>query len=213
MVEERIKIGVCVPLYNQVPTAFFIHFVSFFAQTANKYPLEIFQVDATIVDVARNVLVENFLKSDCTHLLFLDSDMVFPPNIVELLLKHDKEVVSGLYFLRKMLLPSFRMLNKEGNYQSSYDFPKNELVKVDATGLGCMLIKRKVLEKVDSENKGKPLFFTKYDKGMRTKVHGEDTAFCELVKKAGFEIYVDTGLILGHYGGIIPDAKFRGYIY
>jgi GT2 family glycosyltransferase len=139
--------------------------------------------------------------------------MVFPPNIVEMLLKHDKDVVSGLYFLRKMLLPSFRFLKEDGNYQSSYEFEKNSLIKVDACGLGCMLIKRKVLEKVSSQNQGKPLFFTKYEKNSRTKVFGEDTVFCELIKKAGFEIFVATGVVLGHYGGIIPDSVFRGYIY
>ncbi|HLD58408.1 MAG TPA: hypothetical protein VI977_02080 [archaeon] len=212
MTEEKVKIGICIPLYNQVPSVFFIHFVSFFVETARKYSLEIFQVDSTVVDVARNVLVENFLQSDCTHMLFLDSDMVFPPDIVELLLKRDKDVVSGLYFLRKMLLPCFRFF-KDGNYQSSYDFPKDSLIKVDACGLGCILIKRKVLEKISEQNPGKPFFFTKYEQGSRVKIMGEDTVFCELVKKAGFEIFVDTGIILGHFGGIIPDARFRGYIY
>jgi len=212
MPEENVKIGICIPLYNQVPSVFFIHFMSFFVYTAQKYRAELFQVDSTIVDVARNVLVENFLKSDCTHLLFLDSDMVFPPDTIDLLLRHEKPVVSGLYFLRKKLYPSFRFL-KNGDYHSSYEFPQNSLMKVDATGLGCILVKREVLEKISEQNKGEPLFYTKYIEGSRTKVSGEDTVFCELVKKAGFEIYVDTGLLLGHYGGIIPDSKFKGYVY
>ena len=138
--------------------------------------------------------------------------MVMPPNTVELLLKHGKEAVSGLYFLRKMLFPCFRQY-KDGNYVSGYDFPKNSLVKVDACGLGCFLVKRKVIEKISMQNPGKPLFFTRYDEGSRTRVSGEDTVFCELIRKAGFEIFVDTGLILGHYGGIIPDSAFRGYVY
>ncbi|MDD5163485.1 MAG: hypothetical protein PHD95_04730 [Candidatus ainarchaeum sp.] len=212
MAEENVKIGICIPLYTQVPSVFFIHFVSFFFETAKKFQVEIFQVDSTVVDVARNVLVENFLKSDCTHMLFLDSDMVMPPDIVERLLSHNKEVVSGLYFLRKMLFPCFRLL-KDGKYQSTYDFPKNSLVKADACGLGCILIKRVVLEKIDAQNKGKPLFFTRYEQNSRTAVFGEDTVFCELIKKAGFEIFIDTGVVLGHYGGIIPDSAFRGYIY
>jgi len=57
----------------------------------------------------------------------------------------------------------------------------------------------------------KPLFKTHYRENMR--VWGEDVYFCRQVKEQGFKVYVDTGLLCGHYGGIIPEGAFKGYIY
>lgn len=210
MVNEKPKIGVCIPMYKSIPSAFFIHFLPFFTKSAKNYKLQIFSIDSVVVDVSRNVLVSNFLRSDCEYLLFLDSDMVFPPNIIDLLIRHDKDVVSALYFLRKKHNPCFRFY-KDGNYYSTAEFPKNKLIKVDAAGLGCILIKRKVLEDLEKALGDKPFFATTYK--SREHSTGEDVYFCEKIREQGSEIFVDTSIILGHYGGIIPEEKFKGYIY
>ncbi len=206
----EVKIGICIPLYNQLPSVFFKSFVNFFVNAAQKRPTQLLTVDSTAVDVARNVLVENFLRSDCSHLFFLDSDMVFPPNILDLLLKHDKDIVSALYILRKAHRPCYRFF-KDGHYHAPEKIELNKLLEVDALGLGCCLIKRSVLEKLNEEHAGKPLF--KMDYRNRTEVLGEDAFFCELVKKAGFKIFVDTGVLVGHFGGIIPESAFKNFIY
>lgn len=52
-------------------------------------------------DRARNQIIETYLPyQELTHLLFLDSDMVFPHDIIAQLLAHKKAVVGGLYFHR-----------------------------------------------------------------------------------------------------------------
>ena len=210
MAEKKLKIGVCVPLYNLVPSVFHKHFVSFFVHASRDYNLGLFQTDAVAVDIARNALVGDFLKSDCDYLLFLDSDIVFPSNIIDLLLKHGKDFVSALYFTRKNIKPMHRFL-KGGEYVGAQEVKPNELVEADAVGLGCSLIKRKVIERVDSENKGEPLF--KFDYSSRTRAVGEDIYFCKLVQKAGFRIFVDSGTLVGHYGVIAPESAFRNYVY
>ena len=209
--EENVKIGICIPLYNQVPSVFFKSFMNFFVNVAQKYKIQYFLVDSTAVDVARNVLVDNFLKSECSHLLFLDSDMVLPPNLVDVLIKHDKDFVSALYVLRKAHRPCYRFKQEDGHYKAPEKIEPNKLIEIDAVGLGACLIKREVLEKVDKENEGKPLF--KMDYRNRTEILGEDAFFCELVKKAGFSIFVDTAILAGHFGGLIPESAFKGFIY
>ncbi len=211
MVEKSaIKLGICIPLYNQVPSIFFKTFINLFVSSAQKYQVKLFTVDSTAVDVARNVLVENFLKSDCTHLVFLDSDMVLPPNLVDVLLAHDKDFVSALYILRKAHRPCYRFRDGD-HYKAPEKVELNKLIEIDAVGLGSCIIKREVIEKVDKENEGKPLFCNKYL--SRTEIKGEDVIFCEAVKKAGFSIFVDTAVLAGHFGGIIPESAFKGMLY
>jgi len=210
MNEKKPIIGVCVPLYNMVPSVFHVHFINFFVHAAKTYPLRLFHVDSVAVDISRNALVEKFLQSDCDYLLFLDSDIVFPPNIVDLLMKHDKDFVSALYFTRKKIKPMHRIL-KNGEYVSPDEVKPNELIEADAIGLGCCLIKRSVIEKVSGQNKNKPLFNMKLKN--RTEFIGEDLFFCDLVQKAGFKIFVDTGLLVGHFGVIAPEFAFRNYVY
>ncbi|MCX6802385.1 MAG: hypothetical protein NT067_04720 [Candidatus Diapherotrites archaeon] len=207
---KRLKIGICVPLYNLVPSVFHTHFVNFFVNASRDYSLRLFQIDSVAVDVARNVLAEEFLKSDCDYLLFLDSDIVFPPNIIDLLIRHEKDFVSAIYFTRKKIKPMHRFL-KDGEYVSPNEVKPGQLVEADAVGLGCSLIRREVVEKVSAQNKGLPLF--KMEFRNRTEILGEDVFFCRLVQKAGFKIFVDTGTLVGHYGVIAPESAFRDYVY
>lgn len=56
-----------------------------------------FTLTESLVQRARNLLVGSFLKSDCTHLMFIDNDLVWDENDVLKLLKHDKNIVGGIY--------------------------------------------------------------------------------------------------------------------
>ncbi len=51
----------------------------------------------SLVQRARNELVHRFLKSDCTHLFFIDSDIQFTPQCVLDMLALDKPVIGGAY--------------------------------------------------------------------------------------------------------------------
>lgn len=51
----------------------------------------------SLITRARNYLVDEFLRSDSTHLLFIDSDIHFDPKDVIALLALDKEVIGGPY--------------------------------------------------------------------------------------------------------------------
>ena len=61
-----------------------------------------------------------------------------------------------------------------------------ELINVRANGMGWMLVKKGVFEKIDY-----PWF------GMINH-HGEDLSFQLRAKDAGFDSYVDTSIIVGH---------------
>jgi hypothetical protein len=146
--------------------------------------------NAKYLDDKRNSAVEAFLKTDCTHLLFMDSDTIAEPESLKKLLDDDKDVVSAVIYKKGGdHSPCFGFYDeKTRTFHTPMPFPYNELIPVDTVGTGFVLIKRSVLEKV------KAPWFECYDKGQA----GEDVYFCAKCKDAGVQIYVDTGCHLGH---------------
>ena len=144
--------------------------------------------------VARNLLAE---KSVGDYIFFIDDDVLPPLNAIQKLFSHKKDFVSGLYFAKQE--PHFPQIfthNKETKerYDAVYDYPKDELIEVDACGAGCMLINRDIFKKL------KQPYFQYIPKSEDKPRKGEDFFFCEKVKKAGFKIYCDTSVICRHIG-------------
>ena len=150
------------------------------------------------IDDARNKVVMQFLETDCTHLLFVDDDHFFVPSqkdAIVKLLAHDKDIVSGLYYNRgPPHFPVILYLHHEKplpkfdyRYKSEADYPKNQLLPVDATGAGFLMIKRHVFEKI------KPPWF------LKTVWAGEDVFFFVKAKHHGFQAYIDTSVTPLHF--------------
>ena len=66
-----------------------------------QYGIEVkfsFLFNESLITRARNYLVDEFLhRSDCSHMLFIDSDINFNPQDVIALLALDKDVIGGPY--------------------------------------------------------------------------------------------------------------------
>jgi len=154
-------------------------------------------------DRARNMVVEQFLgKPGLSHLLFLDSDMVFPPDTIPRLLYHQKMVVGCLYFHRdKPYQPhaytwskdSFTPTGEPNCDPITIDKDTKALIKIDAIGTGGLLVAREIFEQII-----KPPWF-EYGGQWET----EDITFCRKLQKAGVNVYVDTACEAGHEGTII----------
>jgi hypothetical protein len=119
----------------------------------------------SLVQRARNLLVAKFLKSDCTHLLFIDSDIVFEPSIVIKLLRSDKDIVTVTYpkkaidweaVAHKLRNPEetplepVHMLGLQynANFFGTNVEAQGGLCKVLDSATGFMMIKRHVLERM-----------------------------------------------------------------
>jgi len=148
-------------------------------------------------DHARNSACENVLSSLFSWLFFLDDDIVCPPDTVLRLMAHKKDIISGLYFRRSPPLAPV-MMKLDGEKASFItQFQPGEIVEADFVGAGCLLIHRRVLEKVKY-----PWFDWRVDrKDLKgNKRCSEDFAFCESAREAGFKIYVDTSIQCDHCG-------------
>ena len=51
----------------------------------------------SLIQRARNLLAANFLKSDATHLMFIDADILFRPEDIFPMLEADKDIICGIY--------------------------------------------------------------------------------------------------------------------
>jgi GT2 family glycosyltransferase len=165
---------------------------------------------------ARNDIVKTFLtRSKADWLWFVDTDMTFQPDILERLLEHaDKDkapIVGGLCFGidNGRLFPTlYDLTGTEDDVQFvRYDeFEPDAMMQVFATGAACLLIHRTVLEGIrDFPNPNRPgmvgfshAFPWFQETDFNGKVMGEDITFCLRAGTAGFPVYVNTAVKLGH---------------
>jgi len=166
----------------------------------------------------RNRLVEAFRNSDCTHMLFIDSDLGWPPMAVKALLDHDLDFVAGVYPTRGIERTfTFRPVTKS---DGSIVISDKGLLKCDYIPAGFMLMKKQAIEKMctafpelyfkpkDSrcpDDKGYCLFNTELWNG---EFWGEDYFFCRKAREAGLEIWVDPMIQFNHAGtvGMLRDV-------
>lgn len=138
----------------------------------------------------RNNLVKHAQKEGASHILFIDSDMTFPPDALQRLLSYDLDLVCATASKRDESCRD--MIGIPTNADDG--FTNKALVEMDSIGLPFMLIKMDVFEKIP-----KPYFAEPERDG---DVVPEDSYFCQKVKSAGFKIFCDLALSLhlGHLG-------------
>lgn len=192
---DRMMIGVPCLDHIKTPTV-----TSLFAGTANlSMPAQLNIRSASLVHDARNKIVERAIEQGATHLMFVDSDIVFPDNGIQKLYEQDKDIIGGLYF-RKIAphYPTFSQLTgKTITFPTT--FPKSKPFKVFGIGTGFLMIKVSVLKKIAD-----PWFYFGEFHGQKM---GEDIYFCNKARKAGFEAWCDPTIPLQHVGEYGFDLK------
>lgn len=134
----------------------------------------------------RIFIVSQAQKQECTHILFIDDDMVFPADTLDRLLAHEVEIVGVNSHSRKLPLKSTVLFDGE-------ELPK-DLFEAITVGGGVLLVDMKVFSKIEM-----PWFgFKTNEVGMITM--GEDAWFCEKAQYAGYKIWCDPTLSIGHIG-------------
>jgi len=163
------------------------------------------------IQKSRNFCVKLFLTTDCTDMIFVDSDVVFENNAMSELIKHDKDIVAGVYRY-KSIIEEYPMVLKYDENENFLD-ESTGLVSALRVPTGFLRINRRVFEKmipttpVDEE--GTYQFF---DTGIRFddgKWYGEDPYFCRKWIELGGEIWIEPKLTLEHIG----EMKFRGNLH
>ena len=176
-------------------------------------PCAFMVVERQRIDKARNNIVLEALRNGADYVFFVDDDNPIPPDTLEKLLEDDKDVViapilgrnpdkEGKHplcaFYKEKVVADGKKINLYRNIEEFRD--KGYLHKIDAAGTGCMLIKKRVLEKMFKKY-GEYMFEfgdIKFKKPIRVdgkkyerRPMSEDCEFSERAVKEGFEIWLD----------------------
>jgi hypothetical protein len=181
------KVLICIPYTGYVAPQAAYSLIPMACHARNQgVSVDMLPIGLSLVYTAREEAVKAFLGGEYDALLFVDSDMVVPVDLLTKLIEADKDIVSALAFRRT---PGYEpcIFKKCTTRDAKFylDYPKG-LIEIQGVGMACTLIKRRVFETVPQ-----PWYFPH-------KILGEDLSFCVRARKAGFRIYCDTTLISGH---------------
>lgn len=154
---------------------------------------ETFVCNGTLVYIARDKIAQKAINEGFTHVLWLDSDMIFKPTLLDDLMDCRKDFVTGIAHARRKPFSSclFKALRDDGTFDRfEGEYPLDPF-QVAGCGFACVLIKTEILRAVQFKNMTCFLPFPQW---------GEDLSFCRRAKALGYEIWAEPTVQLGHIG-------------
>ena len=163
------KVFVATPMYGGMCAGFYTQSVLTMGQVFAQNGIGLsfsFMFNESLITRARNALAHQFLKSDNTHLMFIDSDIKFFPEHIIPMINADKDIICGIYPKKEINWETVKRAMDNGvarddlkfhtgsfvvnlvGYAGEVTVPINEPVEIFNGGTGFMLIKREVLEKM-----------------------------------------------------------------
>lgn len=165
---RKTKLFVATPMYGGQNNGLYMKACLDLQGLCIQYGIEIrfsFLFNESLITRARNYLVDEFIRSGATHLLFIDSDILFDPQDILALLALDKDVIGAPYpkksinwkNISQALIKNPAMNPGEldglvGDYvfnpvPGTKQFSVREPLEVMEIGTGYMLVKREVFDK------------------------------------------------------------------
>jgi len=166
---QKKKLFVATPMYGGMCHGMYTKSSLDLQNILNQYGVEVkfsFLFNESLITRARNYLADEFLRSGCTHLLFIDSDIHYEAKDVITLLALDKDVIGAPYPKKsinwKNILDTVKstpdiepdeLEQLVGEYvfnvvSGTKQFDVTEPLEVMELGTGFMLIKREVFDKM-----------------------------------------------------------------
>lgn len=142
-----------------------------------RVPMQPFLAIGPYVHHNRDVIVRQAMDAQCSHLMMIDTDMMFEHDAINKLIERDLDIVGANY--NKKILP----------IQPIVTGLNGEIKEVPFVPTGFLLVNMDVFTKI-----GKPWF------SFMDDAESEDVYFCEKAKKNGFKIFCDPSIKIGHLG-------------
>ena len=167
--DKKPKIFIATPMYGGMCAGFYTQSIIQLLTTCQANGVDAdfsFMFNESLITRARNSLTHTFLKTDCSHLMFIDSDIKFRAEDVIHMIRADKDILCGIYPKKEINWHSVKAAMDRGvpfdqlkshtgsfvvnlvNYAGEVTVPVNVPVEIFNGGTGFMLIKRSVFDKL-----------------------------------------------------------------
>lgn len=207
---KKTKVVIGIPMLDRIPADFFQSMLTINLKDIDgKVSVEA----GSLVYTARNSITAHAAEVGAEYVFWLDSDIVFPRNALQILLEDARkghlDYVSGLYF--KRALPTAPVIAKElvwektekGSYNAGAvpytDYPQGKLFEIAGSGFGCCLTSVEALLAVTEQFKMSPF--------EPLPNLGEDYSFCKRFAQIGGKMWCDSRVKCGHVGKYVYDEK------
>lgn len=137
----------------------------------------------------RQFAIDEAIERGFTHVLFLDDDMTFDPDLVGRLIGHDADMI-GVNYSQKTKEGVCTTLGVNGTYVKA----ASGVLPVLRVGFGVLMVKLDIPKKLK-----RPHFEMKWSDHHQMVV-GEDYYFSDLMAAAGAKIVCDLNIKVGHVG-------------
>lgn len=185
--KKTLRVAVCVPTHSSWQPEFgqslCMAVADFLTSKFDNYEpgVKLSVARGSLLCQQRTDLVEDALASKCDYILFVDDDMVFSQDTIQLLLEADKDIIAANCVTKTMPpVPTARSLPGKPIYTRPDSTGVEEVLTV---GTGIMLIKSSVFAKLP-----KPWFSQPWLANGNQQ--GEDVYFCQKARAHGFSIYI-----------------------
>lgn len=169
---KPIHLFIATPMYGGMCAGYYVQSLIQMIPMFNAQGISIsfsFMFNESLITRARNAMAHQFMQGDCTHMMFIDSDIRFDPSDIIRMLQADKDVICGIYPKKEINWTTVKqaMDNKVPNDQLKFftgsfvvnlvDYAGQVVVPIDQPveifngGTGFMLIKRNVFEKLSKK--------------------------------------------------------------
>lgn len=197
----RVLLGVA---SGGTPTAPFLEALANLTLPAYLAPLQRSVVMGNFVPAQRELIMQDAIAGKYDYLFFVDDDVVFPANALELLIETAEAdpltaVVGGLYYSRDSVRP-ITVAGWDSSDTSTAHVPAFTSTSTDAVagiGFGCALLRVATAAKLTAPYFPAHVYIER--SARRARLCDEDYLYCERVRRAGNLVRLDARVRCGHY--------------
>lgn len=184
------RLAILLPCRDMLHTAFAYDLARLTAYWSAKHvphggALHLFTSQGTLIADQRQDLILEALRVNADYVLWLDTDMRFPKDIVDRLQAHEQPIVAANYSTRRVPARPVAFANERCDDFVYTTKDSTGLEEISAIGMGAMLESTEVYKKLSL-----PFFTIGYSQAAGD-FFGEDVFHCRKAREAGFKILVD----------------------
>ena len=204
MSEDVIKLVVAVPTTGMVRSGFSFSLALMLARAATcnittrpntALEISLDQQESSVIHSNREAIVMRALAAGKTHLMFLDDDMKFEPQVLDILLGRRQPVCAVNYVIKQEPV-EFVAVGLNGRRVITEE-KSTGLQDIAYTGFGVSVFETRVFEKTPQ-----PWFLPEWVPELKTYTT-EDNPCYRRIREAGFPVYLDhdASKLVEHIGG------------